>query len=176
MIRLQQYHAQLAPCAGLKGQYAEQRPANKLEWFKNNGWGYRDTKFIMEPDGVVRLTGTRYRFSGQKMLKFKEWVESKVGIDTSINMQAQPEIPVDQPIRNEAFLAEAEGKFAELTFDAGQRILHSHGHSMQEVAIIEDLSIDLRTKTWKTSADSRLRSVLGQPCAGGGARETGVQA
>lgn len=66
----------------------QQRSPNKLDWFKNNGWGYKDTKFAMEQNGTVRLTGNRYRFSGQNMLKFKEWVENKVGIDTTLNIEA----------------------------------------------------------------------------------------
>lgn len=39
------------------------------------------------------------------MLKFKEWVENKVGIDTTLNIEAQHQIPIDPPILNEPFLA-----------------------------------------------------------------------
>lgn len=45
---------------------------------------------------------------------------------------------VDPPIINEAFLKDVDGKFNELTFDKHQRILHSHGHTMQEVIIFEN--------------------------------------
>ena len=69
-----------------------------MDWFKNNGWGYKDTQFQLDQDGSVRLTGNKYQFSGQKMLKFKEWAENKVGIDTSLSTQAQTDIPIDPPI------------------------------------------------------------------------------
>jgi len=42
-----------------KGNYAEQRSKHKLDWFKDNGWGFKDTEFVMDPDGQVRLTGKR---------------------------------------------------------------------------------------------------------------------
>lgn len=34
------------------------------------------------------------------MKKFKEWAESKVGIDLSLNCDAQVNIPADDPIIN----------------------------------------------------------------------------
>ena len=46
---------------------------NKEQWFKNNGWGFKDTEFSVGNDQVVSITGDRYQFSGQKMPKFKEW-------------------------------------------------------------------------------------------------------
>jgi len=44
---------------------------NKEQWFKNNGWGFKDTEFYLNEDNSVIITGSRYQFSGQKMLKFK---------------------------------------------------------------------------------------------------------
>ncbi|CAD8172283.1 unnamed protein product [Paramecium octaurelia] len=133
MIRIQQLHAQISETAGSKGQPPEQKTQYKLDWFKNNGWGYKDTKFILEQDGAVRLTGSKYRFSNQKMMKFKEWAEAKVGIDLSLNCEAQVEIPADPPIINEQFVNAIQGLFNEVSFDNAQRILHSHGHTMQEI-------------------------------------------
>jgi alkyldihydroxyacetonephosphate synthase len=48
-------------------------PRNKLSWFRHNGWGYKDTEFVLRPDGAVMLTGNRYQFAGQKLPKFREW-------------------------------------------------------------------------------------------------------
>ena len=59
-----------------------------MDWFKNNGWGYKDTEFRLEEDGTVRLTGSRYEFSGEKMPKFKEWVERVAGLDVNIRTPA----------------------------------------------------------------------------------------
>ena len=54
---------------------------NKEQWFKHNGWGFKDTEFSLGDDGVISISGNRYQFSGQKMPKFKEWGESVLGLD-----------------------------------------------------------------------------------------------
>ena len=69
-----------------------------------NGWGYKDTEFVLEDDGSAIITGNRYAFSGQKMPKLKEWCEKVVGVDTTINCEPQKDIPIDPPIVNEAFV------------------------------------------------------------------------
>lgn len=56
---------------------------NKEQWFKNNGWGFKDTEFQLGDDNVVSITGNRYQFSGQKMPKFKDWAESVLGLEVS---------------------------------------------------------------------------------------------
>ena len=43
------------------------------------------------------------------MMKFKDWAESKVGIDLTLNCEAQASIPADQPILNEQFLQSITG-------------------------------------------------------------------
>ncbi|CAD8177522.1 unnamed protein product [Paramecium pentaurelia] len=67
------------------------------------------------------------------MMKFKEWAEAKVGIDLSLNCEAQIEIPADPSIINEQFVNAIQGLFNEISFNNAQRILHSHGHTMQEI-------------------------------------------
>ncbi len=62
---------------------ANQSIRNKEQWFKHNGWGFKDTEFLLGDDGSVQITGNRYEFSGQKMPKFKQWVEAVVGLDIS---------------------------------------------------------------------------------------------
>ena len=73
---------------------------NKEQWFKHNGWGFKDTEFVIDSDGLVRITGNRYQFSGQKMPKFREWAETVVGLDTVNEVQPQREMQVDPPVRN----------------------------------------------------------------------------
>jgi alkyldihydroxyacetonephosphate synthase len=73
---------------------------NKEQWFKHNGWGFKDTEFVIDSDGIVRITGNRYQFSGQKMPKFKEWAETEAKLDTSHEVEPQTDIPVDAPIKN----------------------------------------------------------------------------
>jgi alkyldihydroxyacetonephosphate synthase len=71
---------------------------NKEQWFKSNGWGFKDTEFVLNDDGTVHISGSRYQFSGQKMPKFKEWVENVVGIDITQTSEAQKDVPADPPV------------------------------------------------------------------------------
>jgi alkyldihydroxyacetonephosphate synthase len=104
---------------------------NKEQWFKNNGWGFKDTEFHLDDDGSVQITGSRYEFSGQKMPKFKDWAENVVGIDINNVTEAQRDIPVDPPVENLAFVEALKGKVDEITSAKATRIFHSHGHSLQ---------------------------------------------
>lgn len=104
---------------------------NKEQWFKHNGWGYKDTEFVVNNDGSVHITGNRYQFSGQKMLKFKEWAENVVGIDMNKTIEPQRDIPIDPPIENTAFIESIRGKVDEITNSKMTRIFHSHGHTLQ---------------------------------------------
>jgi alkyldihydroxyacetonephosphate synthase len=88
---------------------------------------------VIDSDGVVRITGNRYQFSGQKMPKFKEWDENEAKLDTSRHVDVQSEIPIDPPIRNENFIRDITGKVDFATDSKITRLDHSHGHSLQEI-------------------------------------------
>jgi len=53
----------------------------KSDWFKNQGWGYKDTEFALDDDGIVYLSGNRYKFSGERMPIFRQWAEEVIGLD-----------------------------------------------------------------------------------------------
>lgn len=60
----------------------------KLEWFRENGWGFNDTAFILGEDGVVSLSGNRYTDAGKKMPNFRKWSEETCALD--INKTTYP--------------------------------------------------------------------------------------
>lgn len=101
-----------------------------------NGWGYKDTEFIINDDGSVHISGNRYQFSGQKMPKFKEWAETVVGIDTSSPVEPQRDIPIDPPVENVEFIEGIRGKVDEINATKVARINHSHGHTLQELFLL----------------------------------------
>ncbi len=70
------------------------------------------------------------------MPKFKEWCESVVGVDTSLNSTPQKDIPIDPPVVNEGFLKAIEGKIDEITSAKIARLNHSHGHTIKEIYIL----------------------------------------
>lgn len=138
MNRLNLIHDQLLPnpLAGASEPYIPPRSINKLDWFKPNGWGYRDTEFLLGDDGIVRLTGNRYSICNKKLLSFRKWAEEVIGLDTNNQTPAQEKIPANPPIINQAFFDEFKSNpscYNEFTLDDAQRTHHSHGHTLQEI-------------------------------------------
>ena len=116
--------------------YVPSRSLNKLDWFKNNGWGYKDTEFLLGDDGVVRLTGARYSICNKRLLSFKKWAEEVIGLDTTNQTPFQTSIPANPSVLNEAFMEDLKKNsqcYNEYTLDDNQRIHHSHGHTLQEI-------------------------------------------
>lgn len=107
---------------------------NKLDWFKEKGWGFKDTEFVIDDKtGKVGLTGDRYVFSGKLMPDFRTWAESKIGIDIEKTAVAQKAMDVDPPTLNEEFLDSLDYNFSRISFDDKERMMHSHGHCLQDV-------------------------------------------
>lgn len=116
--------------------YLPPRSSNKLDWFKNNGWGYKDTEFLLGEDGVVRLTGARYSICSKRLLSFKKWAEEVIGLDTNNQTPPQPKIQANPSIINQDFMNELKENtscYSEMTLDDEHRIHHSHGHTLQEI-------------------------------------------
>lgn len=107
---------------------------NKGDWFKEKGWGYKDTEFVLDDKtGQVGLTGDKYVFSGKMMPDFRSWAENKIGIDISQTTVAQKAMEVDPPTLNEAFLDALNFQFSRISFLEKERMTHSHGHCLQEI-------------------------------------------
>lgn len=96
-------------------------------------WGYADTRFVVNPDHTVRVTGNRYAVSGYDMPGLIPFAEEVLGVTIDVE-DLKPERadkPVPEPIINEAFLAALEEAFPapQISFDARTRLLHSHGQT-----------------------------------------------
>ena len=96
-------------------------------------WGYKDTRFIANPDRSVKVTGNRYAVSGYDMPDFIPFVEEMLGvtIDLSDIKPERADKPVPEPKRNAAFDAVLAAAFAanQFTNDRRERLLHSHGQT-----------------------------------------------
>ncbi len=58
----------------------------KLDYFNKQGWGFADTKMMVDPaNDQVTLTGHRYQFSSQHLPSFKKWAEEVVHINMAIS-------------------------------------------------------------------------------------------
>jgi len=84
MERLDQLKNNLCNSNNSSNKYVESKSYNKTEWFKEKGWGYKDTEFIKHKDGIVRLSGNKYGVAGEKLVNFIPWVEENLGLDTNV--------------------------------------------------------------------------------------------
>lgn len=117
--------------------YPPKKDRNDEDKERLDVWGFSDTQFQTDSDGVVEVTGDRYPLSGQKLPSLLPWIsdlmEVEVPRDLAFSSSYPPEIK--QPILNEQFLAEIRSLLekTEITFDPELRLRHGHGHTQAEM-------------------------------------------
>lgn len=96
-------------------------------------WGYTDTRFVLNPDRSVRVTGERYAVSGYDMPGFIPFLEDtlQVTFDPADTKPERTEKPVAPPVLNDAFCAALAADFpaTRYTTENRERLLHSHGQT-----------------------------------------------
>jgi alkyldihydroxyacetonephosphate synthase len=105
----------------------------RLRW---NGWGFADTRFVLNSEGQMELTGSRYLYSGKVMPRFREWIEHRVGLSLDETWPAQTQCPVDAPLLNHDFINEIKGKVFLISISAADRLDHGHGASFEDVYML----------------------------------------
>lgn len=108
----------------------------KHTWFKPDGWGFNDTKFMLNEKGQVQITGDRYLYSGKILPSFASWLKS-VGLDFETKTPSQANIPVDPANKNLDFNNGLSLLGIFNTDDDAERTFHSHGHTLQEMYIVK---------------------------------------
>uniref|UniRef100_A0A6A7G5F9 Alkylglycerone-phosphate synthase n=1 Tax=Hirondellea gigas TaxID=1518452 RepID=A0A6A7G5F9_9CRUS len=100
-----------------------------------NGWGFGDTSMVVNADGILEVTGDRYPFSGTILPHFRSWAETSIGLDIECESfsQDRSELVLPPPIRNSEFITAVESRCVMLTFHDDERLLHSHGHTCQDI-------------------------------------------
>ena len=104
---------------------------------------YNDTEFFMNDRGLAQLSGNRYDFSGSVFPAFREWAETKLGLDmndTSPPVESMKNIP--EPIINHEFLESIKGNYKRISFDGYTRVYHSHGHTLEEIFSIRNGTVN----------------------------------
>ena len=96
-------------------------------------WGFTDTRFVLNSDRTVTVTGNRYALSGTEMPEFIPFVEEMLDITIDPN-DLKPELaakPVNPPVVNQAFCTALEEAFpaSQYTNDNRERLIHSHGQT-----------------------------------------------
>lgn len=96
-------------------------------------WGYADTKFVVNPDKTVSLTGNRYSLCGYRMKHFLPYVESMLDLELDLEdikeENSHPVVPA--AFTNEKFCAAVKNTFSDsqYSFDDRERLIHSHGQT-----------------------------------------------
>ena len=104
---------------------------NNRPW--GHRWGFSDTRFVLNDDGSVSLTGNRYDLAGYRMYDLLPYVEEVLDIkldleDRRVEIQNKPVPPSN---RNEPFCRELTSclRADQISFDDKVRLLHSHGQT-----------------------------------------------
>jgi alkyldihydroxyacetonephosphate synthase len=102
-----------------------------LKW---NGWGYKDSRFVVCNDGIY-FTGTRYPIGGEVKLKaFNEWVKTKFNVDMQDNKEV-PQIPrtFPEPKLNDEFLKGIKELKIDHSINGEDRLIRCHGQTLHDI-------------------------------------------
>jgi alkyldihydroxyacetonephosphate synthase len=123
---------------GLSSEECAARPISTFKW---NGYGYEDTSFSINDDGVVTFRGPRYELHGKTLPHFIPWAVT-VGFKQEDKSPAQRFMKIHDSHLNQAFLEAIKGKYTKISFDDQERIFHSHGHTLDEVYKLRNATFD----------------------------------
>lgn len=110
-------------------------PKRRQEVLKWNGWGFRDSKFEFDGDGVGSFKGTRYLLSGM-LPHLRGFAESIEGFRVEDKLPSQPEIPSEslpKPVTHDEFFREIHHSGISFSLDGQDRLFRAHGHTLQEI-------------------------------------------
>lgn len=83
-------------------------PKKRQELLQWNGWGYKDSGFVLtnkgteeNPKYAFSFSGSRYELASSDLPHFYEWVSTKMGVDPSRKKEPQGEPIYPDPMLNE---------------------------------------------------------------------------
>lgn len=93
-------------------------------------WGYIDTKFYINHNERIAVTGNRYSISGYEMPYFIPFLEDILQTPFNRDIRKEKPISVPKPKKNNEFVKMVQKKFnTQLVFDDYERFEHSHGQA-----------------------------------------------
>ena len=109
----------------------EDQLANRDTW--PHRWGFSDTRFVLNEDRSVELTGDRYPLCGYRMYDFLPYIENVLGVSLDLERR-RPEREPKQvaPARiDSGFVQALEGflQSNQITTEDSVRLQHSHGQT-----------------------------------------------
>ncbi|XP_041371951.1 alkyldihydroxyacetonephosphate synthase, peroxisomal-like [Gigantopelta aegis] len=116
-------------------------PKRRQDVLKWNGWGYKDSKFLINKEGHVEFSGERYRLSNCKMPSLRDWMKTTIGISLEHKSPAQPEITsadIPTPTVNHNFMSDLRPTGISFSDDCQDRLFRAHGHMLHEVFVLRE--------------------------------------
>ncbi|WP_437877306.1 FAD-binding oxidoreductase [Sorangium sp. So ce513] len=102
-----------------------------------DGWGFKDTRFVVKPDGHVTLTGRRYNLSGLDLPKLLPWLSGVLRAPLAYDNRNVPHYPpAIPPARRDEALLKALRDFLrddQVSDEPLVRLRHGHGHTGAEI-------------------------------------------
>ncbi len=112
------------------------RPAN-LEAESLMGWGFADTRFEVQPDESVVLTGSRYNISNVKLPSLIPWISGKLGAPLGYANRNANQYPpaVPAPKEHPALMTALQARYKadQLNQEPLARLRRGHGHTGAEI-------------------------------------------
>lgn len=116
-------------------------PKRRQDLLKWNGWGYKDSRFLLNKDGQVEFTGERYKLSNQVLPNMRDWMIATVGVSLDHKVPAQSELVASDipiPIINQGFVEDFKRLGVSFSEDPQDRIFRAHGHTLHEIFILRE--------------------------------------
>jgi alkyldihydroxyacetonephosphate synthase len=107
---------------------------------RRNGWGFADSGFYANAEGVAGFNGGRYPLGGSTFPELLAWMEGALG--TRLDQRERHEFAypprVPPPLTDPSLIADLKTILAEeqLCTDSLVRLRHGHGHALEEIYAI----------------------------------------
>ncbi len=100
-------------------------------------WGFADTSFGMDEQGIVRLSGKRYELCGVELPDLIPFARDVLGVNIDPRQVLEPNAPTSlEPSRARKTLLDALREVVgedHVTMDDAARRRHGHGHTQEEI-------------------------------------------
>ncbi|MET0405223.1 MAG: FAD-binding oxidoreductase [Cystobacter sp.] len=102
-----------------------------------DGWGFRDTQFVVQPNGSVVLTGTRYNISNVELPGLMPWFSKKLAAPLGYDNRNDPQYPPPVPdaLQSPELVAALRAFLQpdQLSDEPTVRLRRGHGHTGAEI-------------------------------------------
>ena len=122
-------------CTGTSKDAKGKHPGNRdlLTW---NGWGFKDSKFVLNQNNIIKFTGSRYSEGGKSFPNLFDFYAQFFHADPNNTTPSQPlpdSISLPSAEINQPFLTCVKESKMLHTLDPHQRFFHGHGQAFDEI-------------------------------------------